>query len=217
MAKNKKQKKNEKQKKQRPARTPSNRELSKRVDRFVEANDVTYDELAMAGIGYLGTKLPGKKHKNAKKQTKKVRRKFDELVEWGERLAPESVAVTASALAADEALADAPEPVISYQPHGGGWFAIEIDGVLVERVQGEDNAAQTAGALLAAYAALEADEQSDGSTSVTHTGGGWYEVVVRGVPIDRIRGKDAVTERFGHLLEELGESAEGANTVSQAS
>lgn len=194
--------KNKKKSKSKAPKTPSTRKLSKRVERFIEKHDVTYDELAMAGVGYLAVKLPGKKHKNFEKRSKKVARRFDELVERGERLAPEEVTVAARVLAADETATAAPEPVISYQPQDGGWFAIEIDGVHVERVQGEDEAARRAGELLANYAALDPSEQQRTTTAVTHTGGGWYDIVVHGVPVDRVRGKDAVMERFGHLLDD---------------
>lgn len=204
MAKSKAKKKKSKSK---APETVSTRKLSKRVERFIEKHDVTYDELAMAGVGYLGIKLPGKKHKNYKKRSKKMAKRFDELVERGERLAPEEMTVAAQALATDEIGEPAPEPVISYQAVDGGWFAIEIDGVHVERVQGEDEAARMAGDLLANYAALDPGEQQRTTTAVTHTGGGWYDIVVHGVPVDRVRGKDAAMDRFGHLLDEDGDDA----------
>ena len=171
------------------------RELAGRVEAFVQKHDVTYDDLAMAGVGVLGSRLPGKKHK---KKTKKVAKEFAKLVKRGRRLAPDSIG---PAEAGDEVHDGAAEPVISYQAHGGGWYTVEVDGVEVDRVQGEEAAATRAGELLARYAALDADGQRSGLTGVEHSGGGWYDVIVNGVPVDRVRGRDTVHERYGHLMD----------------
>lgn len=211
-----KKKHGKKQQKKQPSvdKTPRAK-LAKRVERFAEANDVTYDQLAMAGLGFLATKLPGKKQKKAERTTKRVAGEFRDLVRWGERIAPEVESDSAvdepeTVAEVDDVATDAPEPVISYQPRDEDWYAIEIDGVHVDLVQGEQAAAQLAGELLANYAALEPERQRESTTSIVHTGGGWYEVIVQGVPVDRVRGKQVVTDRFGHILDLLDEPAADA-------
>ena len=77
---------------------------------------------------------------------------------------------------------------------------MQVSGTEIDRLQGEQAAAERAGALLAAYAAQDARSQDDRSTSIDHVGGGWYEVRVAGVPVDRIRGKATVEERYGQLV-----------------
>ena len=183
------------------------RNLTKRVERFVDRHDVTYDDLAMAGVGVLATTLPGKKHKRVAKRATKS---FDKLVDRGRRLAPDGLAPQpetadvegSPASSAEKSSAASAEPVISYQSNGGGWYTIQVDGIEVDRVKGEGPAADRAGELLAKYAALEPSVQRASETALTHSGGGWYDVVVNGVPVDRMRGRDAVNERYGHLVQE---------------
>lgn len=88
------------------------------------------------------------------------------------------------------------DPVISYQLHGGGWYEIMVGDTTVTRVQGEEEAAAMAGELLERYAALDANVQGVDRHGAFHVGGGWYEIVVAGVPIDRIQGRDAADERL---------------------
>lgn len=181
------------------------RALGKRVERFIDKSEVSYDDLAMAGVGLLATTLPDKKNK---KQAKKAAKAFNKLVKRGRRLAPESLAQQpdpASDLERAEAeatSATSTEPVISYQAHDAGWFTIHVDDIEVDRVLGEQAAAERAGELIDRYAAFEPGNQHAGDTALTHTGGGWYVVIVNGVPIDRMRGRDATHERYGHFVAE---------------
>ncbi len=189
------------------------RAVGKRVERFVDKREVSYDDLAMAGVGLLATTLPDKKQK---KQAKKAAKAFDKLVKRGRRLAPEGLAPEPEPAPHPESAEPEPEPqvkqaeteatsatstepVISYQAHDDGWYTIQVDDIEVDRVQGEEAAAERAGELLAKYAALELGDQRSGETALTHTGGGWYVVIVNGVPIDRMRGRDATHERYGHF------------------
>ena len=181
------------------------RALGKRVERFIDKSEVSYDDLAMAGVGLLATTLPDK---GQKKQAKQAAKAFDKLVKRGRRLAPEGIAQQPEPApqlkrAKTEATSAAStEPVISYQAHDAGWYTIHVDDIEVDRVLGKEAAAERAGELLEKYEALEPANQRSGETALTHTGGGWYVVIVNGVPIDRMRGRDATHERYGHFAQQ---------------
>lgn len=209
-----KQSKNNKAKKKQSNKSKKKevRALAQRVERFVDEREVTYDDLAMAGVGLLATTLPDKKHK---KQAKKAANSFDKLVKRGRRLAPEGLAQPSESAPepdpaepepqvqpaeTDAASETSTEPVISYQPHDEGWYTIEVDDIEVDRVQGEEAAVERARELVARYKARTSSDQGSGETALTHSGGGWYVVTVNGVPIDRMRGRDATHKRYGHFL-----------------
>lgn len=154
-------------------------------------NSVSTEDLVMAGLGV------------AAKSARIGRRKpFKRARNTGRRLVaegfPAPVDVTRTTPTSDET--NRSEPVISYQHNGGGWYSIEVAGFEVDRVQGEQPAAERAGSLLAAYASLDSTSQQSRSTGVDHVGGGWYEVTVAGVPVDRVRGKSAVAQRYPRLV-----------------
>ncbi len=105
-----------------------------------------------------------------------------------------------TALTADDPDEITPKnPVIAYRPTAGGWYDIEIEGTVVETIQGEEGAAKRAGDLLAAFAALEPEEQERMHTGIVDHGGGWYLVSIAGVPVDRVRGKETAEERFAEV------------------
>lgn len=161
------------------------KKLAKKVDRWMIKRGVTEEDLSLAGLGVLSAAVS----KGSKKRFKKMK-------ERGEKLAVHGVGALETAPGTESG---PEEPVISYASVGGGWYSVAVDNIEVDRVQGEESAAARAGELLERYAAVNGNAQSV-ETSIDHAGGGWYEVTVRGVPVARVRGRDEVEERFGHLL-----------------
>lgn len=157
---------------------------AKKVTKWIEKDDgITFDDIVYAGLGVL--------EKAAKKGKKK---RFKKAMSRGEDLA------TAGIESLDRLLApEVEEPVISYAHSGGGWFTVDIGGVIVDTVQGEEAAASRAGELLEEYAALDADQQDPTRYGIYESGGGWYEIVVHGVPVARVQGQEAAEERFAEL------------------
>ena len=163
----------------------SARKLVKKIERTIEKSDLTETDFVHAGVGLLAATMDGRKAK----------KRFKRAVKRGRRLTARGLSLSEPAPTKAES---APEPVISYEHTGGGWYEVSVAGTKVDTIQGEEAAASRAAELLAAYAALESREQHS-ETSIKHTGGGWYEVTVSGVPIGRYRGTEAVTGQFGHL------------------
>lgn len=162
------------------------RKLVKRIERTIEKSDLTEMDFVHAGVGLLAATIDGRKGK----------KRFKRAVKRGRRLTARGLSLSDPAPSSKTEAAV--EPVISYEHTGGGWYIVAVAGTKVDTIQGEEAAASRAAELLAAYAALDSREQ-DSQTSIKHTGGGWYEVTVAGVPIGRYRGKEAVAEQFGHL------------------
>lgn len=159
----------------------------KQIKKIMTKGDgVTWDELVLAGIGTLA--------KAAKKGKKKS---FDKAVDRGIKTLELDIPELEQMVYTDSG--GAAEPVISYSPHGGGWYNIEVDGVIVERIKGEEESANRAGELLEAFAGLDPDDQESTETGLIHTGGGWYDLMVNGVPIEKIRGEEAANERFADI------------------
>lgn len=167
-----------------------------RFTEWLTDNEITEQDLILAGLGVAARSVRTGKRKAFKKAHRTGRR----LAKAGAMLeALNPGTINRSAARPTEAPADS-EPVIAYQHNGGGWYSVEVAGIEVDRLQGEQPAAERAGALLAAYAVQDARTQQSRETSVSHVGGGWYEVKVAGVPVDRVRGKSAVEERYGQLV-----------------
>ena len=143
---------------------------------------VSFDDIIHAGVSVLSDAAASGKKKKFKKAVKKgqgvVARDLPGLTEL---LYPED-----------------DEPVIAYSHSGGGWYEVDVHGYVVDKVQGEEAAASRAGELLEQFASIEANEVS-GDTGVKHTGGGWYQVLVHGVPVDTVQGEDAATERYEEI------------------
>lgn len=171
----------------RKSKKKATRKLVKRIERTIEKNDLTEQDFVHAGVGLLAATIDGRKGK----------KRFKRAVKRGRRLSQRGLSPFEPASIPQTETA--PEPVISYEHTGGGWYVVAVAGTKVETIQGEEAAASRAAELLANYAALDSRERTTG-TSIKHTGGGWYEVTVSGVPIGRFRGKEAVTEQFGHLM-----------------
>lgn len=159
----------------------------KRIKKILrEEEGLIIDDIVLAGVGTLA--------KAAKKDRRKI---FAKAVERGQRAIELDVAALNSLIfTTDES--QIREPVISYTPHGGGWFSIEIDGIVVERVKGETDSAARAGQLLEAYAALDGADNA-GTTGVVSTGGGWYEVTVSGVPVHKVQGRELAEQRMNEI------------------
>jgi hypothetical protein len=160
----------------------------KRIKKLMAKGDgVVWDDLVLAGIGTLA--------EAAKKRKKKV---FDKAVERGIRTLDLEIPELDD-LVYDDTDDAGSDPVISYSPHGGGWYNIEIDAVIVERIKGEEEAANRAGELLESFAALDPEEQDNVETGVFHSGGGWYRLVVNGVPVGKVQGEEAANERYAEI------------------
>lgn len=156
----------------------------KKITKWVEAEGgIEFDDLVYAGVGVLA--------KAARKGKKKA---FKKAKERGEEVASLEIEALDQLLGLDEQ-----EPVVSYSHNGGGWYDIDIDGFVVDRVQGEREAATRAGELLEAYAAHESDERDFERTGIYEVGGGWYEVFAVGVPLGRLQGKEEADARFEEI------------------
>lgn len=160
----------------------------KKMEKIMAKGDgVTWDELVLAGIGTL-----------AKASKKGKKKSFNRAVDRGIKTLELNIPDLDEMVYADEGGSNA-EPVISYSPHGGGWYNIDVDGVIVERIKGEEDAANRAGELLEAFAGLDPDDQLSTETGLVHTGNGWYDLKVNGVPIDKIRGEEEANERYAQI------------------
>lgn len=161
---------------------------AKKAEKWVDTGKVTLTDVVIAGFGVLATAADqGKKHlrKEIARGEKLLDRDRDRLTEL-------------YALAVSTTPIDA-GPVIAYESAGGGWYDVTINDVPVARVRGEVAAAEKAGKLFASYAQLDPDDQASRQTGVFKRGGGWYDVVVEGVPIDRVRGEEEARERLEQL------------------
>ncbi len=164
------------------------RKRRKRIEKILRDGDgIVIDDIVLAGVGTLA--------KAAKKDRQKT---FTKAVERGHRAIELDVEALNSLVFPVGESRRASEPVISYSPHGGGWFRIEINGTVVERVKGEEASAARAGELLESYAALSGKTNPE-KTGVIPTGGGWYEIVVSGVPVDKVQGRDLADQRLAEI------------------
>lgn len=155
----------------------------KKITKWIEADDgIEFDDLVYAGLGVLAA--------SAKKGKK---RKFKKARKRGRKLVAREIGALTQMLAPDE------EPLISYTHHGGGWFGVEVDGFVVDRIQGEEEAAIRAGELLEAYAALDLADRDPDRTGLYDNGGGWYGIYVNGVPIDNVQGREEAELRFEEI------------------
>ncbi len=158
------------------------RKVAEKVAVWLDDTDLTERELILAGIGVMAEAVDRKKKKTFKRAVKAGRR----IAELG------GIDIAADAPATDDA-------EISYRSKGGGWYDVAVDGVTVDSVKGEEEAAARAADLFSKYAALDPEDQADKATELRHSGGGWYDIVVRGVPVDRVRGRESAEERFAAI------------------
>lgn len=90
------------------------------------------------------------------------------------------------------------EPNIQAVAVGGGWYAIHVYDLVVDKVQGEEAAAQRVEQLRAQDFPTASNAPAEGTPAdtpqeitVEATGGGWYEIHVNGVAVDKVQGKKA--------------------------
>lgn len=160
------------------------RKIASKVDAWIAEGDLTEHELVLAGLGLMS---------KAVEQSKK--KAFKKALKSGQRL----LEIGLPSLESDNGTTN-DDAVVSYAPRGGGWFGVAIDGVVVDSVQGEEAAAARAAEIFAAYAALSSDEQERRDRRIEHAGGGWYDIVCQGVPVERIRGRERAESRFEEIL-----------------
>ena len=162
---------------------------AKRIKKIIRKSSVDWDDIVLAGLGTLS--------RAAKKDKRKL---FTNAVKRGiDVVEMEIPAVDRIIYEEHDKPVEGSDPVISYSPHGGGWFNVEIDGQVVERVKGEEESAARAGELLEAFAALDPEEQADRTSGIFHTGGGWYTLKINGVPVDKVRGEDKASDRMSDV------------------
>jgi polyhydroxyalkanoate synthesis regulator phasin len=89
-------------------------------------------------------------------------------------------------------------PDIEARSTGGGWYEIRVHGLVVDKVQGEDAAAARVEQLRAQDFSTGSDG-APGEITVAATGGGWYEVRVDGVAVDKVQGKRAAEAAVARL------------------
>lgn len=167
------------------------KKLAKKVDTAIAKRAITLEDVLHAGIGVLA---------DAENRGKK--KIFRRQVERGRSVAAFGRTATADLMAAatvDPGTDRLRNPAIAYRPGGGGWYDIEIGEHTVGRVQGEDAAAKRAGQLLAAFAALSAEDQQSHLTGVRPGGGGWYSVHVEGIPVRKVRGREEAQAAFDEI------------------
>jgi len=88
-------------------------------------------------------------------------------------------------------------PDVEARSVGGGWYEVRVHGLAVDKVQGEEAAAER-------VQALRAQDFTTGDTEATSitaeaTGGGWYEVRVDGVVVDKVQGRKAADAAIKRL------------------
>ena len=154
----------------------------KRLRKMIEDTEATWEDIVHAGIGTLA--------KAAKKGKKK---RFGKAVKRGKKALDLELQELESIVFASD------EIEIAYAPTGNGWYEIDVNGVVIDRVQGEEAAADRAGELLKAHASLAGGKQSASETGILDIGGGWYDVVVSGVPIEKVQGMEAAEERMAEV------------------
>lgn len=162
------------------------KKLARRVDGAITQRGISVEDLIYAGLGSLA--------KAEKKGKKKV---FTRLGELGQKVVAIGMPATVELIETAQPVPSESyrNPMIAYRPNGGGWYNVEVGDHVVATVQGEEEAAQRAGRLLAEFAALDLEEQEGRVTGIRDQGGGWYTVQVEGVPLDRVRGR-AAAERM---------------------
>lgn len=80
-------------------------------------------------------------------------------------------------------------PDIEARSVGGGWYEVRVHGLVVDKVQGEEAAAQRVEGLRAQDFSTGAREAQ--AVTAEATGGGWYEIRVDGVVVDKVQGRRA--------------------------
>lgn len=164
------------------------KKTAKKAEKWVDSGKVTLPDVVLAGLGVVAKAADG-----SKKTLRKTVTRGEELLDRDRDSLTELYALAVSTTPIDAG------PVIAYAPAGGGWYDVTINEVPVTRVRGEVAAAEKAGSLFARYAQLDPDDQSSRQTAVVKRGGGWYDVVVEGVPIDRVRGEEEAQERLEQI------------------
>jgi len=167
------------------------KKLAKRVSKMLKKDDgITQEDVWNAGLGVLADSATAGKSKIFNKARKRgialAGLGIDGLSAVRDRLVLEG----------DDSHAD---PSISYQAHGGGWYNLTVDGIIVDRIQGEVAAAERASELLESFTAQETAKRAVTRSGIFHNGGGWYEIVTNGVPIHLIKGKEAAEEKSAEI------------------
>ncbi len=163
------------------------KKLAKRMHKIIDKADVSFDDVVHAGVDVLVKAAKNKDHRSFVKATKR-----------GEKATRAGIRPLADLLEAPSGI-EIDDPVISYTHRAGGWYDVDVDGVIVDRVQGETTAAARAGELLESFAELDPKAQKARRTGVYPSGGGWYEIFQNGVPTVRVQGEEKATEQLAEL------------------
>jgi hypothetical protein len=137
----------------------------------------TLEEFMLAGIGVFerGSSNRPRKFRKALKRGRKAQRSSDTY---------------AGALARVNAVS----PVYVLPGGGGGWHEIWLREILVGRVQGEDEALRRMAELTLEYIDVDEGERA-APADMRAGGGGWYELTVHGVVVDRVQGEQEARAR----------------------
>jgi poly(hydroxyalkanoate) granule-associated protein len=81
---------------------------------------------------------------------------------------------------------------------GNGWYEVRVRGVVVDKVHGEEEAAEKVGRLLEEDAALTSAQREAGAEAVKG-GGGWYTITLNGLAVDKVQGQEAAEARVAAL------------------
>lgn len=176
-------------------RKKQRRKLAATIEEWLQDAAIDERELILVGIGVMAHDVTKNKKGKRFKKSLRMGRKLA-AIGLPSLSAPRAVSATVTSTNGDTG---SEPPLIAYAPLGGGWYAIEVDGVVVRHLQGEEDAAAAVAELLAKYAALDPDEQQKRETVLAHSGGGWYDIKVRGVPVDRVRGREDAEDRFAEI------------------
>ena len=102
------------------------------------------------------------------------------------------------ALGHEQRIAVESTPAVEAVATGNGWYEIRVRGVAVDKVRGEEAAAEKVSTLLEQDAALTNGQREAGAEAVKG-GGGWYTVKFDGLTVDKVQGQEAAEARVAEL------------------
>ncbi len=106
------------------------------------------------------------------------------------RISVQKLSKNLDALRKERAVAAEAQPEVEARTTGNGWYEIVVHGIVTEKVHGEDEAVERVAELQRENAALTATERTSG-VDMVKGGGGWYQIKLNGLVVDKVQGKDA--------------------------
>lgn len=93
------------------------------------------------------------------------------------------------------------EPEIYARATANGWYDIYVRGRIVDKVHGEEAATEVVARLQQEDATLTTAERAERVEAV-RVGGGWYQIKVDGLVVDKVQGKEAAEAAVAELAEQ---------------